>query len=276
MTQPAATKLIRELEDMFEVILFHRTRRGMQLTAHGEILRRHIAIVMTDVDNISAELDQFTRGGRGEVRLGIIPSLSPILLARCINGLLEAHPRVHFSLQEGTTDELLDQLVRNNLDVIFGRMLQVGHPASLRVTKVYTEAFDIVCGKRNPLAKRTDVKWRDLARESWVLAGIGSPLREIADMMFTARGDPRPVVAVASSSFYQMRYVIGSGTLLGVMPHSIAETGRADGDLVVLRPKEGAKVTPISLIARSDIELPPLVAAFEKMTIQAAQALGLA
>ena len=104
MTQPAATKLIHELEDMFRVVLFQRTRRGMQLTPHGEILRRHIGVVMADIGNISAELDHFTGGGDGLIRLGILPSLSPALLARCINGLLQAHPRAQFSLVEGTTD----------------------------------------------------------------------------------------------------------------------------------------------------------------------------
>ncbi len=53
MTQPAATKLIHELEEMFRVVLFQRNRRGMQLTPHGEILRRHIGIVMADIGNIS-------------------------------------------------------------------------------------------------------------------------------------------------------------------------------------------------------------------------------
>ena len=273
MTQPAATKLIRELEDMFQVVLFQRNRRGMQLTQHGEILRRHIGIVMADIGNIAEDMDQFTHGGGGMIRLGIIPSLSSVLLARCINGLLEAHPRARFSVQEGTTDTLMHELVRNNLDIIFGRVLHADHPQSLRVTKVYTEAFDIVCARENPLARQADVKWKDLANAQWVLPEIGSPLREIAEGMFTARGNLRPVVAVASSSFHQMRYVIGLGPLLGVLPHSIAQTGQRDGDLAILRPKQAAKVAPISLIARSDIEQPSIVAAFETIAIRTAREL---
>lgn len=275
MTQPAATKLIRELEDMFGVSLFLRNRRGMQLTAHGEILRRHIGAVMASVGNISAELDQFTKGDGGVIRLGIIPSLSSTFLAHCINELLTRHPHAHFSLQEGTTDELMRELERNGLDIIFGRVLHAGSPSNLRVTKVYTERFDIVCGKKNPLAQQPDVKWKELAAQRWVLPGVGSPLREIAESMFTARGSLRPVVAVASSSFHQMRDVIGSGPLLGVLPHSIAEAGQADGDLVVLKVRQGAKIAPISLIVRKDFEPPPIVTAFEKIALHTARALAL-
>jgi DNA-binding transcriptional LysR family regulator len=275
MTQPAATKLIHELEEMFRVVLFQRSRRGMQLTPHGEILRRHIGIVMADIGNISADLDHFTRGGGGHIRLGILPSLSSALLERCINGLLQTFPRAQFSLVEGTTDELLGGLLQNRLDLTFGRVLHAGHPASLRLTRIYTEVFDIVCGKRHPLAKQEDVKWKELASARWVLPAVGTPLREIAESMFTSRGNLRPVVAVASSSFHQLRYVIAGGELLGVLPHSIAERARLDGDLVILRPKQAAKVAPISLIARSDFEPAPMVAAFERIAIQTAQALDL-
>ncbi|AOS79462.1 MULTISPECIES: LysR family transcriptional regulator [Hydrogenophaga] len=275
MTQPAATKLIHELEDMFQVMLFQRTRRGMQMTPHGEILRRHIGVVMTDIGHIAEDLDRFTLGGGGTIRLGIIPSLSSTLLAQCINGLLQAHPGTRFALQEGATDGLMQQMARNELDIIFGRVLHADQPRHLRVTKVYTEAFDIVCGPHHPLAKQVDVKWKDLAKARWVLPAVGTPLREIAESMFTVRGTLRPEVAVASSSFHQMRYVIGAGSLLGVLPHSIAQTAQANGDLAILRPKQAANVAPISLMVRGDIEPSPVVAAFEATVIRTAKALGL-
>jgi DNA-binding transcriptional LysR family regulator len=276
MTQPAATKLIQELEDMFQVVLFQRNRRGMQLTPHGEILRRHIGVVLADISNISSELDQFTRGGGGMIRLGILPSLSSSLLARGINEFLADHPLVQFSVHEGTTDELLSQLGDNKLDLTFGRVLQVSQSAKLRVSKVYTEAFDIVCSARHRLATLTDIRWRELAGEKWVLPAIGSPLREIADSMFTARGNLRPAVAIACSSFHQMRHVIASGELLGVLPHSMAERATSDGDLVILRPKQAAQVAPISLIVRGDVEPSPMVAAFELRMLQIARSLSLA
>jgi DNA-binding transcriptional LysR family regulator len=275
MTQPAATKLIQELEDVFRVVLFQRNRRGMQLTPHGEILRRHVGVVLADIGNISSELDQFTRGGAGTIRLGILPSLSSTLLARCINGFLEDHPRVQFSVHEGTTDELLDLLSDNKLDLTFGRILHKSQSARLRASKVYTEAFDIVCGRRHRLAVQANLRWKELAGEKWVLPATGSPLREIADGIFTIRGNLRPVVAVACSCFHQMRHVIASGELLGILPHSMAERAAADGDLTILRPRQAAQVAPISLIVRRDIELPPIVAAFESAVLQFAKTLSL-
>ncbi len=265
MTQPAATKLIQELEDMFCVILFQRNRRGMQLTQQGEILRRHIDVIFADISNISEELNQFTHGSRGLIRLGILPSLSSTLLSQCINELLEKHPLTQFVIREGTTDELIGQLMRNEIDITFGRMLESSHASKLHITKIYTEAFDIVCGKNNPLALQKDIKWKDLASCKWILPETGSPLREIADSLFTARGNLRPMVSIASSSFHQMRYVIAMGQLLGVLPHSLAQKASDEGGVIILRPKQAAQVAPISLITRNDFEHSPIILTFKNI-----------
>jgi DNA-binding transcriptional LysR family regulator len=275
MTQPAATKLVRELEDMFDTPLFHRDRRGMRLTGPGEMVRRHIAVLLADVSHMVSEVKLFAGGGSGLIRLGIIPSLSSRLLAQSMNKLLEAHPQARFQLREGATDELMDELARNELDIIFGRMLHAGPAANLRVTSIYTETFDIVCGRRHPLVRKASVAWKDLAQELWVLPASGTPLREMAESMFTAHGVLRPVVAIASSSFQQMRFVIGAGQLLGILPRSIASRGQAEGDLVLLRHAERVKFAPISLIVRKDLEQPPLVEEFSRIVHGTARSLRL-
>jgi DNA-binding transcriptional LysR family regulator len=172
------------------------------------------------------------------------------------------------------TDELLEALASNNLDIMFGRVLHARQASNLRVTKVYTESFELVCSQQHPLARKRIVGWKELAQQQWVLPATG-PLREMAEDIFTARGVLRPEISVASSSFHQMRYVIAAGSLLGVLPRSIALRGKADGELALLRTGEGAKFAPISLIARKDFEQPPLVSEFEKIVLRVASKLKL-
>jgi DNA-binding transcriptional LysR family regulator len=245
----------------------------MRLTGPGELVRRHTAVLLADLSHMASEVRLFSEGGSGLIRLGIIPSLSPQLLARSMNKLLATHARGQFQLREGATDELLGQLARNELDVIFGRILNAAPAANLRVASIYTETFDIVCGKRHPLASRRSVTWKELAQEHWVLPAPGTPLREMAESMFTAHGVLRPAVAVASSSFQQMRFVIGAGQLLGILPRPIASRGQAEGDLVLLRHGERVRFAPISLILRKDIEQPPLVEEFARIVLSTARSL---
>jgi DNA-binding transcriptional LysR family regulator len=276
ITQPSATKLVHEMEDMFGAPLFDRDRRGMQLTARGEIVRRHIEIVMADLGNLSNDLRLYSEEGNGQIRLGIIPSLSSPLLAKSIDSLLSAYPRARFQLREGATDQLLEELSRNNLDLTFGRVLDYGQSLDLRVTQIYTESFEVVCGTSHVLARLPEVSWEDVARENWVLPAVGSPFRELTDNLFTAHGVLRPVVTVASSSFSQIRHVIASGRLLGMLPRSIAQQAQSDGELVSVKLQQDISMPPISLITRKDIEQPPLITEFIQLVIESASALNIA
>jgi DNA-binding transcriptional LysR family regulator len=275
MTQPAATKLIQELEGMFGVQLFLRDRRGMKLTQHGGVVRRHIDILLADIANMRAEVDLFSTGATGRIRLGIIPSVASALLAQSIAQTLAARPHVRFMLQEGATTELLASLARNELDLTFGRVLDMQRARSLRVINVYTESFAIVCGPKHSLAKQRHVSWGELARARWALPGEGTPLRDLADNLFTRNRVLRPVVAVESSSFEQMRHMIHGSDLLGVVPRSIAMLGQENKDLVMLKPELGADFAPISLLLRKEFDQPPLIEEFVKVVRDRAVALKL-
>ncbi len=275
MTQPAATKLVQEMEEMFGAPLFQRDRRGMKLTQQGTVVRRHIDILLADIGNMRAEVDLFSMGATGRIRLGIIPSLASALLAESIARTLAANPEVRFSVQEGATTELLASLARNDLDLCFGRVLDESTAARLRVINVYTESFAIVCGTAHPLAHKRSVPWSQLALEHWVLPVAGTPLRELSDNLFTHHKVLRPAVSVESSSFHQMRHVIARSGLIGMVPRSIALQGRAAGELVLLKPDMGSDFAPISLLLRKEFDQPPLIEEFARVVCATARALKL-
>lgn len=275
MTQPAATKLIQEMEDMLGVPLFVRDRRGMRPTAYGEVVRRHVAIVLADLGNMAHEIGLFAEGAAGHIRLGIIPSLASELLAASIARMLQAWPQVRFSMREGAATELLAHLARNDLDLTFGRVLDARGAAGLRIVEVYTESFDIVCSARHPLARKRNVAWAQLATGHWALPAAGTPLRELVDNLFTRNAVLRPTAAVESSSFEKTRTIIARTELLGVLPRSIALRGRQDKDIALLKPTLRADIAPISLILRQGIAQPPLVEEFARIVRETAARLKL-
>ncbi|OZI72303.1 LysR family transcriptional regulator [Bordetella genomosp. 12] len=274
MTQPAATKLIQDLESMFGVPLFVRDRRGMRMTAHGELIRRHFTIVMSDVGNMCNELALFATGGIGEIRLGVLPSLSIPLLARVTEQLMMTHPQVSLALTEAPTNRLVVGLQHNELDLIFGRVLSANLLNDFRVVEVYSESFDVVSAAHHPLARQDRVGWTDLCSEKWVLPAAGSPLREMADHLFTLRGLPRPNVVVAFNSFSQVRTLIGGSRLIGLMPRSLAQQGEASGELARLLAADRGRFPPISLISRKDLEQAPHVRTFEALVLRTAAELA--
>ena len=67
MTQPAASKLLKDLEDVLEVSLFDRLPRGMRPTWYGETMIRHARMALANLNQAHDEIGALKRGHYGQV-----------------------------------------------------------------------------------------------------------------------------------------------------------------------------------------------------------------
>lgn len=111
ISQPAATKMIQDLEVDFEVELFRRTNRGVVPTVFGKSLIRHGKLIFAQVSNAAQELDDLSEGSSGRVVVGTLLAASPALLPKAIDILLATRPRVAIKILEGTNDVLIPTLM---------------------------------------------------------------------------------------------------------------------------------------------------------------------
>src|SRR5690348_1835138 len=81
VTQPAATKLLREMEATLDVTLFDRLPRGMRATAFGEIMTRHARTVLAALDRAREEIAGLAEGASGSVTVGSVRGATAALLA---------------------------------------------------------------------------------------------------------------------------------------------------------------------------------------------------
>ena len=65
MTQPAASRLLKELEDMLGVSLFDRTPHGMHATLYGEVMIRHARMVLSNLSHAHDEISALRAGSNG-------------------------------------------------------------------------------------------------------------------------------------------------------------------------------------------------------------------
>src|ERR1044072_9798173 len=86
MSQPAASKLLKDLEDVLGISLFERLPRGMRPTWYGETMIRHARIALSSLTQAGSELEALKTGGFGEVSVGAVtgPAVS---LVRQAGGL---------------------------------------------------------------------------------------------------------------------------------------------------------------------------------------------
>lgn len=274
MTQPAATKLVRELEEIVGATLFVRDQRGMRPTAEGGTLRRHVGVLLADMARMSQELAMVRDGEEGHIRLGVLPSLAPGLLTRSISSMIEKYPRVRFNVQEGSSTELLDAIDKNELDLAFARVIDRSRVDRLNLTHVYSEPFVVVMRRGRAVAQpRTRQRWEDLSRAMWVMPEKGTPMRGMLDQLFVSHRVMCPTPSVECATLEKVADLVAGSDMLGVLPRSFASHGDRGRKLAVL--KEDVLSASTSLISRASGDAAPVMGRFVEMVLHAARELQL-
>ena len=101
VSQPSLSAQVAELEAALGVRLFERDRRRVLLTAAGAELvdrARRILLEMTDLTEAAAS---FGDPLRGNLRFGVIPTISPYLLPEVVPALRRRFPRLALALGRG-------------------------------------------------------------------------------------------------------------------------------------------------------------------------------
>ena len=101
LTQPAASRALRDIEQLLRVHLFDRDRaRGMSLTGAGELVLARARAMLADHRSLAAELDAYRAGTGGHLRLGVIPFVSGALIESLIAELTGERQRMSVIVTE--------------------------------------------------------------------------------------------------------------------------------------------------------------------------------
>ena len=115
VSQSAVTRLIAQLEQYFDVRLFHRTTRRLSLTDDGQVLLTHARHLLESADEMETVLGRQSGAPRGLVRLGTSVA-GGLFLATRLPVLLARHPGL--SVELVMRDQNSD-MVEERLDLAF-------------------------------------------------------------------------------------------------------------------------------------------------------------
>lgn len=116
ITQPTLSMRIRNLEEELNLTLIQRGQRFEGFTPEGERILAWARAVLAAHDGLAAEA-AICRGQMvGQLRVGMVPlaSLNPMQL---IKPLAEKYPALQFSLLSMTSEQIIDGVSRNQLDL---------------------------------------------------------------------------------------------------------------------------------------------------------------
>lgn len=117
VTQPTLSMQIKKLEDQLGLIIFDRTRQPVVPTMLGEKVIAQARIVLLENFRIHQLIKEEKEDISGEIRIGIIPTISPYLLPRFTGELKAKYPKVKIKVEELVTERIEDLLKKDMLDV---------------------------------------------------------------------------------------------------------------------------------------------------------------
>lgn len=258
MTQPAATKALKELEDTIGVALFVRHARGMEPTIYGEAVMRYARVVFEDLDELREELAAIEAGDIGKVRIGAVMAPAPDLLTKVIVQLKGAHPRLHITVQIDTSDVLVQALQQDQLDIVVGR-IPYGFPAlDLSFETLSEEALTIVARPDHPATiMHAKPKLADLAAFPWIVQPHPSPMRQIIDQTFRESRVAPPESTVETSSILTTLSLLRDSDMLAVLPSSVADYYMTLDTIASLPTPLRGRLAPYGLILRKKRRISP-------------------
>lgn len=176
--QPTLSTQLGKLEKRLGVALFERTNKRVRITPAGQKILAKARQIIADAERIIELGHQHEELLAGELRLGILPTLSAYMLSWLVPALRQAAPKLKLIPHEDLTAHLVDKLHSHEIDAAL--LALPVHENDLVSVPLFDEPFWAAVPSSNPLARKTRLRSQDLAREHLLLLTEGHCLRDQA------------------------------------------------------------------------------------------------
>lgn len=200
ISQPAASRILSDIETLAGSDLFIRYPTGMEPTPEGTAFVARARVILSELAALEHELRYLKDGALGELRIGSVTGPAVGYLMPAVQALQQDHPDLQISVEVAPSTTLIHRLDEGRFDFILGR-LPPGHES--RQYQLYpgrTEQVSFLVHSTHPLAGQQNVGLSQLSDHPWVLQERGMPIREAVEHAFLTRGHSVPTRILNSSS----------------------------------------------------------------------------
>ena len=231
ITQSTLSAGIRDLESVLGTPVAERSNRHVLMTRVGGEIAERAKTLLAGAE----ELMEVARAARepmtGELRLGVIPTISPFYLPRVLPALRQRFQHLTVYLREEQTAPLLARLEDGEIDAaLIALPYDTG---DLTAEVIFEDEFLFACPQDHPLAGATAVHPETLANESLLLLEEGHCLRGHA-LDACDLGDKRTRAQFEASSLQTLIQMVAAGIGVTLVPRLAVTAGILQGTNIAL------------------------------------------
>ena len=215
ITQSTLSAGIRDLETVLGTVVAERSTRPLVITRVGVRIVERARALLRDAD----EMMEIARAAHapmtGEMRLGVIPTISPFLLPRVLPVLRQRFPDLTIYLREEQTAPLLARLEDGELDAaLIAFPYETG---DLGVDLISEDEFLFACHRDHPLAGAEAISRDALEGAELLLLEEGHCLRGHTLDVYRI-GDERARAQFEASSLHTLVQMVAAGIGVTLIP----------------------------------------------------------
>lgn len=256
MTQPAASRMMADLEALLAAGLTQRHPRGITLTPAGERLAERSRHLLRNLDIAGREVRDIDQGRVGTVHLGSVSGPSLDLVLPLVRGLRESEPDLGINITVDSSDRLVAELLSGRLDFYIGRVPENLDPTSFDVIPIGPEPLAMIVREAHALVMTPPESLADCLAYDWVMQPSGGLLRTTIEQYVLARGLSLPPRIIGTSSLMLTLAFVTRSDAIGMMSTAAAAFfAGADGikaPIRVLAIAPDLAVSPYGIVTLKD------------------------
>ena len=231
VAQPSLSQQILKLEAELGARLFDRLPRSAKLTVFGRAFLPKAERILREMEEARTELQDMSGTEKGEVVVGIIPTIAAYLLPKLLNDFTVRHPLVTIKIVEDITPALLQRLHEGTIDLAVAALPIAGN--ELANMELFEEKFYAVLPEKHRLASRASISLAQLNREPFLLLKEGHCFRD-------------SVIAACNKVKMSPSIVFESGQFATILAMVSAGMGVSAVPAMAVQPQPGCTFIPIS------------------------------
>ncbi|OWU68546.1 hypothetical protein ATO2_11745 [Roseovarius sp. 22II1-1F6A] len=262
----AVNRQILKLEDEIGVPLFERRPGGVVLTTAGEMLARHVIVVMQDLERARSDIAAL-RGARvGHVSVAAVEGVCASLLPAVVRRLSQIAPRIRLTARTMGSRVIPEALEDGRADV--GIAFSLPHSPRVRQSHMAKFKLGAIMAPAHPLASRASVSLSACCEYPLIWAGSDLSIAALLEPQVQALG--RTVEpAIVTDSIDLTRQLAMTPPMVGFQTPIGLETAIADGRLVhvPLETNRGPIWSELGIYVRAGRSLPGAIDLFLQVLI---------
>lgn len=261
MTQPAASRLMAELERIVGAPLYARHAKGVTLTLAGAVLADKAHAMLRQLDDAQYEIGELVEGVRGHVRVGAVTGPALEIVMPALRELRVAFPEIEISVDVETSDKLAASLLAREMDFYIGRLPDGIDARAVRMRRIGPEPVGFIARSDHPLIKKKDVSLDQCLPFDWVMQPPNGLMRREVEAYLLENGHPIPSRILSTSSLLLTLAIISETNAIAPLSRSVGEfyarRSGLGGNIALLDTVDKISISTYSFVLPANAELSP-------------------